>query len=452
MIKSELQNSSLSGLKSIDSCLILLKQTLDLCRSYGATDASIDFNQDIGFSVDVRLSDVEAVSFHQNQGLGIEVYMGQRKGLASTTDLREQSIIRAVKMACDMAKVSAEDPCYGLIAADKHHDLKGLDLYHPVEISTEQAISQAIALEKQAMACDARIVNSEGANVSSYRFLNATMNTRGFEEVLYSTRHGMSCVLIAKNQQDMQRDYAFTTARAKEDLDSMEVVAELAAKRVCARLGARTIATQEVPVIFSPRVASQLMGHFMSAISGTQLFRKNSFLCEALGSQIFPSFVSIQEKPFIPRGLGSSYFDSDGMATRENIFVDGGQLQQYVLGVYSARRLGLNSTGNADGVHNLHVKANATDLAELQRQVPKCLVITDLMGHGVQLLTGDLSQGASGYWVENGEMIHAVDGVTIAGNLLDIYRDIIAIGADTDHNRSTQCGSILIRQMMVAGR
>lgn len=452
MIKSELQNNSLSGLKSIDSCLTLMKQTLELCRSHGASDASIDFNQDIGFSVDVRLSDVEAVSFHQNQGLGIEVYMGQRKGLASSTDLREESIVRAVKMACDMAKVSAEDPCYGLVPADKRQNLKDLDLYHPVEMTTEQAITTAIALEKQAMTGDARIVNSEGANVSSYRFLNATMNTQGFEEVLYSTRHGMSCVLIAKDKNDMQRDYAFTTARAKADLDSMEVVAHLAAQRVCARLGAKTIATQEVPVIFSPRVSSQLIGHFMSAISGTQLFRKNSFLYEALGRQIFPSFMHIQEKPFIPRGLGSAYFDSDGMATRENIFVDKGMLQQYVLGVYSARRLGLKSTGNADGVHNLQVCANATDLTELQNQVPKCFVITDLMGHGVQLLTGDLSQGASGYWVENGEIIHAVEGVTIAGNLLDIYRDIIAIGADSDHNRSTQCGSILVRQMMVAGR
>ena len=452
MSKSELQNSSLSGLKSMDSCLTLLKQTLELCRSHGASDASIEFNQDIGFSVDVRLGDVDAVSFHQNQGIGIEVYMGQRKGLASSTDLREDSITRAVKMACDMAKVSAIDPCYGLAPADIRHDMKDLDLYHPVDMSTEQAIVQAISLEKKAMSGDARIVNSEGANVSSYRFLNASMNTQGFQEVLYSTRHGMSCVLIAKDKKDMQRDYAFTTARAQENLDSISQVAELAAARVCARLGAKSIKTQEVPVIFSPRVSSQLMGHFISAISGTQLFRKNSFLCEALGRQVFPSFVHIQEMPFIPRGLGSTYFDSDGMATRENIFVEEGRLEKYVLGVYSARRLGLTSTGNADGVHNLHVRANAKDLLELQKKVPRCLVITDLMGHGVQMLTGDLSQGASGYWVEKGEIVHAVEGVTIAGNLLDIYRDIIGIGADSDHNRSTQCGSILVSKMMVAGR
>lgn len=452
MIKSELQNNSVSGLKSMDSCRSLLKQTLQLCISQGATDASIDFNQDIGWSVDVRLGEVEAVSFHQNQGLGIEVYIGQRKGLASSTDLREESIQRAVKIACDMAKVSAIDPCYGLAKAEKRTDMKDLDLYHPDDMTSEQAIAHAMELEKKAMANDARIINSEGANASSYRFLNASMNTQGFEEILYSTRHGMSCVLIAKENQEMQRDYAFTTARARGDLDSIAYLAELSAKRVCMRLGAKTIPTQEVPVIFSPRVASQLIGHLISAISGTQLFRKNSFLCDALGQNIFPSFVQIQEKPFIPRGLGSSYFDSDGMATRENVFVEQGKLMQYVLGVYSARRLGLKSSGNADGVHNLHISANASDLLELQRQFPKCFVITDLMGHGVQMLTGDLSQGASGYWVENGEFIHPVEGVTIAGNLLDIYRDIIAIGQDRDHNRATQCGSILVRKMMVAGR
>ncbi len=451
MIKTELQNSSFSGLKSIDSCQEILERTIQLCKNHGATDASVDFNQDIGFSVDVRLGEVEAVSFHQNQGLSVEVYIGQSKGLASSTDLRDESVLRAVKMACDMAQVSAKDPCYGLVKADKNKHHQNLDLYHPSSWTTDEAILKAISLEKLAMEQDVRITNSEGANVSSYRFLSSSMNTQGFHEVLHSTRHSMSCVLIAQQNQEMQRDYAFTTARDTQDLDNIDEVAKLAASRVCSRLGAQSIPTQEVPVIFSQRVSTTLIGYFISAISGSQLYRKNSFLCDAIGKKVFPDFVSLQEKPFILKGLGSGYFDSDGLATRENIFVKHGQINKYVLGVYSARRLGLKSTANADGVHNLHVSPNAKDLSELMCQVPKCFVVTELMGQGVQLLTGNYSQGASGFWVENGKIVHAVEGVTIAGNLLDMYQDIIAIGADSDHNRSTQCGSILIKNMMIAG-
>jgi PmbA protein len=452
MMKTELQNNSVSGLKSIDSCQEILKETLALCLGHGATDACVDFGQDIGFNVDVRLSEVESVSFHQNQSVSIEVFIGQRKGIASSSDLRLESIQRAVKVACDMAKVSAIDTCYGLENFKKSSNTQNLDLYHPADFNTEQAIIKAKELEALARQQDKRIANSEGASVSSYRILNASMNTKGFEEVLYSTRHSMSCVLIGKQNDEMQRDYAFTTARALEDLDSIQDLAQLTASRVCSRLGAKPIPTQEVPVIFSQRISAGLIGALISGISGAQLYRKNSFLCDSLGKKILPDFVNIQEKPFIPKGLGSSHYDSDGVATRENIFVQNGVIAQYVLGVYSARRLGLQSSGNADGVHNLHVSANALDLQELMQAVPKCFVVTELMGHGAQMLTGDFSQGASGFWVENGQIQHAVEGVTIAGNLLDIYQDIIGIGADFDHNRSTQCGSILIKKMMVAGR
>jgi PmbA protein len=452
MMKTELQNNSVSGLKSIESCQEILKTSLSMCLDQGATDASVDFSQDMGFHVDVRLSEVESVSFHQNQSMRIEVYMGLRKGVASSSDLRLESLQRAIQIACDMAKVSAEDPCYGLADFKKAAVAKDLDLNHPSDLTTEQAVIIAQSLENLARLQDKRIENSEGASVASYRFLNGSMNTKGFEDIVYSSRHSMSCVLIAKQGSEMQRDYALTTARDFKDLDSIEKLAQLTAKRVCARLGAKTIPTQEVPVIFSQRVSAGLMGALITAMSGAQLYRKNSFLCDSIGKKVLPDFVNIQEKPFILKGLGSSQYDSDGTATRENMFVEKGVIQQYVLGVYSAKRMGLQTTGNADGVHNLHISANAFDLQELMQQVPKCFVVTELMGHGAQMLTGDFSQGASGFWVENGQIQHAVEGVTIAGNLLDIYQNIIGIGQDVDRNRSTQCGSILIRQMMVAGR
>lgn len=452
MINTELQNNSFSGLKSIAACHELLEDALRLAKDKGATDAAIDYNQDIGFSVDVRLGNVEAISFHQNQGLGIDVYIGQSKGSASSTDLRYESVERAVQIACDMAKVSAHDPCYGLIDAEINSQSKDLDLFHPANLAPDTAIAQALQLEKLAMQQDKRISNSEGASIATYNFLSATMNTKGFNRVVYSTRHSMSCVLIAQSQLEMQRDYAFTTARDIAQLDEIETLAKLAATRVCARLQPKLLNTQEIPVVFSNRVSANLINYFISAISGSQLYRKNSFLCDAIGKQVFPDFVSIYEQPFIPKGLSSMNYDSDGSATRENIFVQNGVLDNYVLGVYSARRLGMQSTGNADGVHNLHVSANAKDLHELMAQFPKCFLVTELMGQGVQLLTGNYSQGASGFLVEHGAVIHAVEGVTIAGNLLDMYKDIIAVGNDRDHNRSTQCGSILIRSMMLAGQ
>ena len=445
-----LQNTSVLGLKSIDACQEILRQTIFLCQQYGATDASVDFQQDIGFSVGVRMQAVDAISFHQSQGLGIEVYVGKRKGLAQTTDLREVSIKKAVETACAMAKYSAEDGCYGLYASPEIV-IRELDLYHPWEISPEQALVLAIDLERMALATDKRITNSEGANVSSYQFVSAGMNTKGFSEVLYSTKHVRSCGLIAGVASDMQTDYAWSVARAPQDLDSLDDLATLAATRVCARLHPRPIKTQETAIVLSNRVSSEFMGHFMGAISGAQLYRRNSFLCDSIGRQVFPKFVQIQEKPHTLGGLGSANYDADGVATRENVFVEHGQVKQYVLGVYSARRLGLETTANGGGVHNLQISHNEENLSTLLKRMGTGFYVTELMGQGVNPLTGEYSRGASGFWVENGSIQFPVSGVTIAGNLLNMYANIEAIAADEDKNRATKCGSILLRQVMVAG-
>ena len=445
-----LQNTRVLGLKSIDACQEILRQTIFLCQQYGATDASVDFQQDIGFSVGVRMQAVDAISFHQSQGLGIEVYVGKRKGLAQTTDLREVSIKKAVETACAMAKYSAEDDCYGLYASPEIVT-RELDLYHPWEISPEQALVLAMDLERMALATDKRITNSEGANVSSYQFVSAGMNTKGFSEVLYSTRHARSCGLIAGVASDMQTDYAWSVARAPQDLDNLAELATLAATRVCARLHPRPIKTQETAIVLSNRVSSEFIGHFMGAISGAQLYRRNSFLCDSIGRQVFPEFIQIQEKPHTLGGLGSANYDADGVATRENIFVEHGYIKQYVLGVYSARRLGLETTANAGGVHNLQISHNEENLSTLLKRMGTGFYVTELMGQGVNPLTGEYSRGASGFWVENGSIQFPVSGVTIAGNLLNMYANIEAIAADEDKNRATKCGSILLRQVMVAG-
>ncbi len=438
----------------MDSTLEILQTTLALCRQYGASDAEVDLSYEEGFDVEVRMGEVEALSFHKKQGIGITVYVGQRKGLASATDLSLSSLKLLVQAACDMAKFSAEDPCFGLADAHYWQTLRttDLDLFHPWAISPEQAILKAIELESTARECDARIVNSDGSSCSSYELTHASMNSRGFYELVKSSRHGMSCSLVAKEADMMQTDYAYTTARSAHDLDDISALAHLAATRVCSRLGAKGLSTRQVPVIFSNRLSSGLMGQLISAISGTQLYRKNSYLYGALGQKIGPDWLHIQENPLLPKGLGSALYDSDGIPTQANIFLENGILQKYVLGVYSARRLKQEPTGNADGVHNLSVRANAKDLDALLQQMDTGLLVTDLMGQGINILTGDYSRGASGFWVEKGQIQYPVEGVTIAGNLKDMFKDIVAVGADTEKNYATQCGSVLIEKMTVAGQ
>lgn len=453
-IENKLQHSNIDRQKSMDEIRQVLEKTLDLCRQYGASDADVALLCEQGFDVDVRMGSVESLSFHQKQDLSVEVYHGQRKGLASSTDLSDDAIQTVVKAACDMARLSTEDVCYGLADSSywQGHVQQDLDLYHPWNIGPKEAIEEGLALEQLARAKDPRIVNADGTSVSSFMFHSGRMNSRGFSEFLRSTRHGRSTSLVAKQGDDMQTDYAYSTARNAKNLDDIAKIAQLAADRVCQRLGARSLKTQSLPVVFSNRLSAGLIASLVSAFSGAQLYRKNSFLMESLGKKIAPDFFHLQEHPFVRGGLGSGCFDSDGIPTQENIFIADGILEKYALGLYSARRLAMKPTGNADGTHNLSVRANAGSLSELLAAMGQGFLITELMGQGVNVLTGDYSRGASGFWVEGGKIQYPVEGVTIAGNLKEMLQNIVAIGTDAERNYATQCGSIWIREMMVAGK
>ena len=450
-IKTQHNNSEVH--KSTTELTRLMNDVLQLAKKEGATDAAVAVNNDRGFSVDVRMGEVDTVAFSEDKGVGLTVYIGQRKGSASSTDTSPAALESLVKAACDIAKVSAADPCFGL--ADKELMTKNhpdLDLFHPWDINPQQAIEMALKCESYALSLDKRIANSDGVNVSSYQSHHGYANTSGGEGFIQSTRHSISCSLIAKDGEKMQRDYDYTTVRNAEDLADINSIAKNAAERAISRLDSKQIETQTTPVIFSSRVSSSLLASFINAISGSNLYRKNSFLLDSIGQQIFPEFVRIYEQPHLKGALGSASFDGEGVPTRPNLLVEKGCLQQYVLGSYSARRMGLKTTANSDGVHNLTLDPNAGDLTELLKTMGKGLLVTELMGQGVNGITGDYSRGASGYWVEDGIIQYPVDEITIAGNLKEMFHMILAVGNDVNPNISTRCGSILIEKMMVAGK
>ncbi|KTC84216.1 metalloprotease PmbA [Legionella brunensis] len=446
------ENSNRVAGKSTSNLSELMHEVLDRAKAQGATDAMVSVNHDSGFSVDVRMGEVETVAFNEDKGISLVVYIGNRKGGASSTDTSPAALDTLVAAACDIAKVSAADPCFGLadreLMTTKYPDL---DLYHPWAITPPEAIKKALACESHALALDKRISNSDGVNFSTHAFCNGFANTYGGEGIIQSTRHGVSCSLIAKEGDSMQRDYDYTTARYAEGLCSLEEIAKNAVERATSRLGARQIKTQKVPVLFSSRISSGLFSSFINAISGGNLYRKNSFLLDSIGKEIFPTGFKVYEQPYLLRGLGSSPFDGEGVPTRNNVFIDNGVLCQYVLGSYSARRLGLKTTADSGGVHNLTIDANAGDLQDLLKKMNKGLLVTELMGQGVNGLTGDYSRGATGFWVENGQIQYPVEEITIAGNLKDMFKSIVAVGSDINPNYSTRCGSVLIAEMMVAG-
>jgi PmbA protein len=431
----------------------LMNDVLELAKKEGATNAMVAVNNDKGFAVDVRMGEVETVAFSEDKGVGLTVYIGQRKGGASSTDTSPAALEAMVKAACDIARVSAEDLCFGL--ADKELMTKNhpeLNLFHTWEITPQQAIDMALKCERYALALDKRITNSDGVNVSSYESHHGFANTNGGSGFIHSTRHSLSCSFIAKEGEEMQRDYDYTTVRNPQDLTDLHLIGKNAVDRAISRLGAQQIKTQEIPVIFSSRISSGLFSSFISAISGSNLYRKNTFLLDSIGQQIFPEFIRIYEQPHLLGALGSSPFDSEGVPTRPNLLVEQGLVNQYVLGSYSARRMGLNTTANADGVHNLTIDPTVGDLDELLNKMDKGLLVTELMGQGINIVTGDYSRGASGYWVENGEIQYPVDEITIAGNLKDMFKTIIAVGNDINPNIATRCGSVLIEKMMIAGK
>ncbi len=451
-MQKTLQSSHRTPLKSTVELNALMHEVLNLARQQGATDACVSISQENGFSTDVRMGEVETLAFHEAKGIGVTVYFGQSQGGASSTDTSMSSLSEMVAAACDIAKVSAADPCFGL--ADRslvNNDYPNLDLCHPWSISPSEAIEHAQACEQKAMAVDQRITNSDGVSVSTYTFCNGYADSFGREGFVHSSRHSISCSLIAKEGELMQRDYDYTTARHPANLMSIDRVANRAAERAVSRLGAKKIKTQTAPVLFSSRVSNGLIGSFVNAISGSNLYRKSSFLLDSIGQHIFPTGIRIHEQPHLLQGLGSSPFDGEGVLTRNNVLVEDGRVCQYVLGSYSARRLGLKTTANSGGVFNLTVDPTAGDFQDIVHLMGTGLLVTELMGQGVNGITGDYSRGAAGFWVENGVIQYPVEEITIAGNLKEMFKMIVAIGTDINPNNSTRCGSVLIEKMMIGG-
>ncbi|MFM7066192.1 MAG: metalloprotease PmbA [Gammaproteobacteria bacterium] len=427
-------------------------QALEAARAAGATAAEVALGVDAGLSVSVRLGEVESLEYQRDRGLGVTVYVGQRKGSASTGDLSREAIVETVRKAVSIASFTAEDACAGLPdAADLAREIPDLDLAHPWPISAEEAVELARRCEAAALAVDARLVNSEGGAVGTHAGLRVYGNTHGFLASYPGTQHSVSCSVLGQQGEDMQRDYWYTAARDWRALESAEVVGRIAGERTVRRLGARRLTTCRAPVLFVPELARGLVGHFLSAIRGGAQYRQSSFLLGAAGEQVFPAFVAIHERPHLPRALGSAPFDAEGVATRDQDWVVGGVLRGYILDTYGARRLGLRTTGNAGGTHNLLVEPGTDDFAGLLRRMGRGLVVTELLGQGVNGVTGDYSRGASGFWVEGGELAYPVHEVTIAGNLREMYRGVVAIGADVDRRASLQTGSWLLGEMTIAG-
>ena len=421
-------------------------------RRQGASACEVAVSLEQGLSTTVRQREVETVEFNRDQGFGITLYVGQRKGSASTSASGSDAIRETVAAALAIAKHTSEDECAGLAdAALMARDVPDLDLYHDWNLEPEKAIEMALACEAAAFDADPRILNADGTSLNTHQGCRVYGNSNGFVGGYASTRHSLSCVMIAEGDGQMQRDYWYDVNRQGNLLADPRSIGIRAAQRAASRLGARPVPTCEVPGLFSAELAGGLFGSFLSAVSGGNLYRKSSFLEGALGQQLFPAWLTLDERPHIPRALGSAAFDGDGLATYAKPFVDKGQLVSYLLGTYSGRKLGLPSTANSGGVHNLFVSHGTEDQAALIRRMGRGLLVTELMGSGLNMVTGDYSRGAAGFWVENGEIQFAVQEVTIAGNMRDMFKQIVAVGSDLEMRSNIRTGSVLIEKMMVAG-
>jgi PmbA protein len=435
----------------------IARQLVERCRSRGASQAEVGCSEEHGLNVNVRMGAVETVESTRDRGISVTVYFGKRKGSASTADLREESLDATVEQACAIARFTEDDSAAGLADAGLMAQppaggrFPDFDAWHPWALDADKAIDLALACETAGRDSDPRIENSDGASVGSSASLHVYANSHGFVGREHATQHTIGCALIAGRGEDMQRDGWYTTALAAEDLEPAAAVGRRAAERAASRLQPRSLPTGEVPVLFSAEMSRSLIGHLLGAISGGALYRKASFLLDSAGTQLFPDWFAIDELPFLPRGFRSAAFDAEGVATRDSALVADGVLQRYVLGSYSARRLGLQTTANAGGVHNLQVRANAGDQASLLSGMRRGLFVTELMGQGVNPVTGDYSRGAAGFWIEDGRPVFAVDGVTVAGNLKAMFRAIEAVGSDVDRRSHIGTGSILVGRMTVAG-
>jgi PmbA protein len=431
----------------------LLRDALDAATALGASGAAADFSESFGQSVSVRMGEVETIEYNRDKDFGITVYFGQQRGHASSSDLSPAAIRRTVEAACSIARYTAMDEAAGLPEPEllARGPFPDLDLYHPSGLEVERAIEWARDCEAAALAVDKCIDNSDGATVYTGEGQYAFGNSLGFLESGNTSHHSVVCSVIAREGETMERDYWYTESRDIQDLDGLADVGRRAGQRAVARLGARKLKTMQVPVLFEANVSGSLIGHLVSAASGGNLYRKSSFLTDSIGRQVLSKAVTLSERPHLPKGLGSTHFDSEGVATHDREVVSAGVLQGYFLGTYSARKLGLKSTGNAGGNHNLILADTGQDFRRLLAEMGRGLLVTELLGHGVNLVSGDYSRGAAGFWVENGEILYPVQEITIAGNLKDMFMGIVAVGNDVLVHGSRRCGSILLERMTVAG-
>lgn len=436
----------------LESLSAQVAQALERAQRLGATEADASASFGSGLTVTVRMREVETLEYHRDQGLSITVYMGKRKGSASTSDLSAAALEETVAKACALARFAAEDPSAGLPDAQRLAQAPpDLDLWHPWPLEPPGAIELATECEAAALEADRRITNSEGATVTSHSGCRVLGNTLGFLHGYRSSQHSVSCAVLASDGHGMERDFDYTVARHPDELASAVSVGRESAARALRRLGATKVRTATVPVLFPARLARGLFGHLVGAVSGGSLYRGASFLADSLDRSVFADCVSIAERPHIRRGLGSAPFDDEGVATADRMLVEAGTLRGYVLGSYYARKLGMASTGNAGGVHNLVVESTGESYADLLAGMERGFVVTELMGQGVNLVTGDYSRGAAGFWVERGALAHPVSEVTVAGNLAEMYRRIAAIGSDVDVRGGIRTGSVLVEAMTVAG-
>jgi PmbA protein len=431
----------------------IIERALQEARARGASQAEAAVSQDTGLSVGVRLGEVETLEHQRDRSMGITVYFGQRKGSASTADFSAEAVGATVAKACSIARFTAEDASSGLAdAALMARAPQDLDLSHPWNVTADRAIEIAKSCEAAALAFDSRINNSEGASVGTHQGLHVYGNTHGFVGGYPTTSHTLSCVVLAGTGEDMQRDYWYTSSRDWHDLQDPESVGRESARRTIARLGPRKISTRRAPVLFVPELARGLIGHFVAAIRGSSQYRQASFLLNSAGQQVFPANLSIAERPHLPKAMASAPFDDEGVATRDRELVAAGELTGYILSSYSARKLGLQTTGNAGGSHNLIVAPTVTGgVPAMLSRLGTGLLLTELMGQGVNTVTGDYSRGAAGFWVENGEIQFPVAEVTIAGNLRSMFLGVAAVGDDIDARGGVRVGSILVQEMTIAG-
>lgn len=446
MIKSEKSIMNVSLLENI------AKDILNEAARLGAHQAEVGIATNKGFSVTARDCDVETVEYNQDKVIDVHVYFGQRAGSASISDIRPQAIKDAVEAACHIAKFTDTDPASGLAEKEElGFDYPKLELATSWGITEEQAIELACECEKLGLAYDKRIMSAEEATVATGDALHLYANSNGFMGSYAYTRHEISCILVAKQGEEMQRDYSYTVSSDPAQLESIKAIATEAAKKAVSRLGARRLPTMKAPVLYIAEEARSLLRYFASAISGNSIYRRSSFLLDQLDKQIFPHFVRLQEHPHLPHGLGSAPFDNEGVATRDNLFVEDGILRNYSLSVYTGRKLGMKTTGNAGGIHNLSIITGNNDLPTLIKNMDRGLLVTETMGQGVNMVTGDYSRGVGGFWIEHGEIQYPVHEVTVAGNLKNMFMRFAEIGNDIDTRGSIRTGSILLEEMTIAG-